>query len=290
MSRAVAIVSFVSVLCQLSFAANDSEVLARGEFLAHAASCVYCHTNKGESMFSGGVKITTPFGDMYTPNISSHKEKGIGSWSTNDFILAVRLGQRPNKYIGGVYSPAFPYTSYTYMSNEDVAAIFAYIMSQPESDQENLAHDIPWSLNNRLSISAWRMMNFLPFIITTGIYNDKKPATWNHGMYLAEAVFHCTECHTPRDKWTQGLDRLRTFQGSQDKVIKAPAITQQALEERYGFEWSEMEYQDFLAYGYLPDGDMTGGKMMDIVEHGTEKLSVEDQKALVEYLMNPSWD
>ncbi|MBO39613.1 MAG: cytochrome C, partial [Rhodospirillaceae bacterium] len=173
---------------------KTAQRLSNGQVLLHAGGCVNCHTdyeNNG-SLLAGGKKIKTPFGIFYSPNITSDKRHGIGNWSEKDFILAMRKGISPN---GSHYFPAFPYPSFTFLTEKDIKAIKDYIFSLPGTPKPNEPHELTFPFNIRAGQVLWKSLYFTegPFQI-----NPNKSTQWNRGAYLSRAVTHCGECHTRR--------------------------------------------------------------------------------------------
>ena len=266
-------------LCPLSAGAQDgqsSPLVERGEYLMQLSGCRHCHTAEDGEAFAGGRPLETPFGTFYTPNITADDRTGIGAWSETDFVRALRHGETPD---GSHYYPAFPYTSYTRMTDEDARALFAYLRSQPASKRTNREHDLAWYLQWRLAAQAWKWLFFTP-----GEYqpdNARSPA-WNRGAYIAEALAHCGECHTPRN-WFGAPNRELAYAGNPDGPDEelVPNITPDP-ETGIG-DWSRDSLDLFLRFGELPNGEYTAGSM-DYVITGIGKLTETDRAALIDYL------
>lgn len=268
------------LLCQFALAglANAQEALVKqGEYLVRAAGCVSCHTdhdNKG-AFLAGGRALETPFGIFYAPNITSHPTNGIGNWSDQDFLNALRDGISPD---GSHYYPTFPYTSYTRLKDKDIVAIAAYLRSVKSVAQANREHDLPWYLF-RWMIGIWKWLFFEP-----GEYQDitGKDKTYNRGAYLV-TIGHCAECHTPRDD--KGvLDNERFLAGSKQGV-EGEAVPNITPDKETGIgRWSASDLAYFLKVGELPDGDYTGSLMAEVIDDGTGHLRDEDLKSMALYL------
>ncbi len=255
-----------------------SEQAREGEYLLRAAGCVSCHTEKveGAAFLAGGRAIDTPFGVFYGPNITPDPETGIGLWSERDFARALRYGIRPN---GGHYYPAFPYTSYTRMRDDDVAAIWAYLRTVEPVRRENRGHELAWYAGFRPGLRFWRFLHFRP-----GEFQADPNATaeWNRGAYLSQAAAHCAECHSPRTR-TGGLDPERLYAGGRlGGGDVAPNITPDR-DTGIG-RWRAGHLVRYLDLGMDPDGDFAGGAMGDVIGEGTSHLTDEDRRALVIYL------
>lgn len=247
----------------------------RGEYIAKAAGCKGCHTEdrKDATPYAGGRALESPFGTFYGPNITPHPEAGIGLWSEADFLRALHEGRRPD---GAHYYPAFPYPSFTQISDADARDLWAYLRTLPSSDRRNREHDLTFPANLRFGIRIWKLLYFNPgrFAADAG----RKPEV-NRGAYLANALGHCGECHTPRN-WLGGPDRSRHFGGA--KLAdggSAPNLTPARLKK-----WDDAELKEFLAFGLTPDGDVVGDTMGEVIRNTTGRLTPADLSALVAYL------
>ncbi|NKB79943.1 c-type cytochrome [Ochrobactrum daejeonense] len=169
---------------------NQMATLAkRGAYIAVAADCYACHTTKGGAP-AGGLPVATPFGTIYSTNISSDKENGIGNWTRSDFHRAVRDGIGPN---GHLY-PAMPYVSYRKMTPQDVDALYAYFMTRAPMKVANRNNELVFPFNVRQAMTFWNLLN-LPAEATTE--DSSRSTVWNRGRHLVDALAHCGECHTP---------------------------------------------------------------------------------------------
>jgi len=253
--------------------------VARGELLFHVGGCGNCHTdtpNQGAA-FAGGRALETPFGTFRTPNISPDPEHGIGRWSDADFLKAMREGVSPG---GSPYYPAFPYVAYTGMTDDDILSIKAYIDTLEPVAEPSPPHALGFPFNQRWGMWLWRWLNFEPGPFEP---DPGKSEAWNRGRYLAEAVAHCGECHTPRG-FDGSLDRDRWMAGTRDgpEGDMAPNITPHA---GTGIgAWSDGDLDFVLSDGLTVDGDVVGSVMYDVVEDGTSRLSADDRKAIIAYL------
>lgn len=258
----------------------DQAQLDRGAYLFSAADCGACHTNvkaKGP-MLAGGRPLKTPFGTFYTPNITPDPQTGIGRWSDADFTLALRRGVSPGN---DHYFPVFPYGSFTKMTDQDILDLKAYIFSLPPVSQANREHDIDFPFGWRFSVWFWKQLNF-----TEGpmVPDAARSPEWNRGAYLAEALAHCGECHTPRG-WFGGLETSLAMSGTTDgpEGQKVPNITP---DKDTGIgSWSPKDVVRVLRTGQLPDGDFVGSVMGEVV-NGTSKLTDADRQAIAVYLQS----
>lgn len=247
----------------------------RGEYLAKAAGCVGCHTltTKDAPAFAGGRALKTPFGTFYGPNITPHPEAGIGKWTEGDFMRAMRLGERPD---GSSYFPAFPYPSFTGISDEDLRHLWAYLRALPPNGRANQPHDLGFPYGWRPLVAIWKWLYFTPGPLAgDGALNAEQ----NRGRYLVQALGHCGECHTPRN-FLGGPKKDRLLgggKGPEDK--KVPNLTPTRLKS-----WSDAELKQFLLTGDTPDGDSANETMAEVIRNTTSQLTAEDLQALMVYL------
>jgi mono/diheme cytochrome c family protein len=251
---------------------------ARGAYLANAADCTSCHTDRehGGRPYAGGRAIPTPFGTFYSPNITPDPETGIGRWSDAQFLRALRFGVGPD---GRNYYPAFPYTSFTRITDEDVLAIKAYLFSLPPVRQTDRpqALSFPYSWRPLLTLWKWLYFRSGPFRP-----DPAKSATFNRGAYLVNALAHCGECHTPRN-WLGAMEQDRFLAGTPagpgGKTV--PNITS---DPRSGIgKWSVDDIATLLKTGEKPDGDFIGGAMGEVVD-STARLTDADRHAIAVYI------
>ncbi len=166
--------------------ADAPDIVARGEYLARAGDCVVCHTGPGEKPFSGGLKMATPLGAIYTTNITPDKDTGIGNDTFEDFERAMRRGTAKD---GHHLYPAMPYPSYAKVSDEDLRALYAFFMQSVKPvARQNSKTEIPWPLNMRWPLAIWDVV-FTPKLGYTP--NAARDAQWNRGAYLVEGFGHC---------------------------------------------------------------------------------------------------
>ena len=272
--------TLAQALVGLLLAAVSGSVLAqgdakRGEYLANAGGCVGCHTEekKDAVRFAGGRALQTPFGTFYGPNITPHPEAGIGRWSEADFVRAMRQGVRPD---GANYFPAFPYPSYTKVSDADLRDLWAYLRSLAPSPQASRPHDLGFAYRWRFPVTAWKWLYFTPGPFTA---DPKASAAVNRGAYLVQALGHCGECHTPRTA-LGGPKRDRSLAGGKGPEGKTvPNLTPTRLKGS-----SDKDLKDLLTTGLKPDGDVPAKAMAEVIENTTSKLSPEDLSAVIAYL------
>ncbi len=249
--------------------ADDSSLIQRGEYLSKAADCVACHTTEGGKPFAGGLAFKTPMGTLYSPNITPDPQTGIGHWTDQDFLNALHKGIGKN---GEHLYPAFPYTSFASLSDDDVKAIRAYLMSLPAVSQPNKANQMPFPFNQRYLMAAWNLLNFHP---------QKIDPQQDRGQYLAVALGHCAECHSPRTL-TMGTDSSRYLGGGSVDGWTAFNITPD-VNSGIG-QWSVDEIKTYLKTGNLAGKAQAAGPMAEVVRNSTQYMSDSDLTALAQYL------
>jgi mono/diheme cytochrome c family protein len=253
----------------------NADQIKRGEYLARAADCEVCHTAPGGAAYAGGLAFSLPFGTLYSTNITADKETGIGDYSDADFLNAVQRGIRKD---GARLYPAMPYTSYTYMTDGDVLAIKAYLLSRPAVHATNRADTLGFPYNQRWSMIFWSAF-FSPNSRFTP--NAAQSAQWNRGAYLAEALAHCGECHTPRNL-AFALNNRKKFAGAETAGWQAFNITS---DKATGIGvWSDDEVSAYLSKGHALDRGTAAGPMGEAVDQSFSHMSASDIGALVVYV------
>jgi mono/diheme cytochrome c family protein len=253
----------------------SADPVKRGEYLARAADCMVCHTAPGGARYAGGLEIRLPFGAIYTTNITPDKDTGIGKYSDADFLNAVQRGIRPD---GARLYPAMPYPSYTFMTDADALAIKAYLFSLPGVHAENRADTFTLPFNQRWSMIFWSMA-FNPNTRFTP--NTARSPEWNRGAYLAEALAHCGECHTPRNL-AQALNNRKKYAGAVTAGWKAFNISS---DKDTGIgSWSDDEVAAYLATGHAKSRGTAAGPMGEAVDQSFSAMTSSDIHALVAYV------
>ncbi|MGC2716992.1 MAG: cytochrome c [Pseudolabrys sp.] len=254
---------------------TKADIVKRGEYLAKAADCMVCHTAPGGADYAGGLAFPLPFGTLYSTNITADKDTGIGNYSDHDFLDAVQRGIRKD---GARLYPAMPYTSYTFMTDADVLAIKAYLLSLPAVPRQNQRDTLQFPFNQRWSMIFWSLA-FNPN--TRFAPNTEKSAEWNRGAYIAEALAHCGDCHTPRNL-AFALDNRRKFGGAVAAGWRAYDITS---DKGTGIgSWSDEEVFAYLAKGHATGRGTASGPMGEAVDHSFSQMDPADIRALVTYL------
>lgn len=252
---------------------SSPEQIARGRYLAHAADCAACHTANGGAPFAGGVKLQSQFGTFYGTNITPDTKYGIGSYSADDFYAVLHEGKSPN---GKLY-PAMPYTSYRQITREDSDALYAYLMAQKPAAVPSVKPVLSFPYNVRFAVRFWDML-FLNDTLPDA--SQGQSADWTRRRYLANALGHCAECHTPRGAFGQ-LQDAKTLQGEALGRVGAPDITPQALAAR---GWNAADLQTFFATGVARQGSAYG-EMHPVIYLSTQHLDSNDLRALATYLL-----
>jgi len=259
-----------------AFAPTDS-LIARGAYLARAGNCMACHTARGGASYAGGLGIATPFGTVYTSNLTPDANTGIGSWSSGHFWRAMHNGRSKS---GRLLYPAFPYTSYTQVTREDSDAIFAYLRSQPAVTLPNRPHALDFPFSSQAALAVWRALYFQP-----GVYqpNTSRNAEWNRGAYLVGGLGHCSACHSPRDA-LGGSNQSLALAGGLIPMQNwyAPSLTSRT-QAGVG-HWDRERIVQLLQTGVAP-GASVSGPMAEVVLRSTQYLSTPDLNAMANYLM-----
>jgi mono/diheme cytochrome c family protein len=247
----------------------------RGQYLAKAGGCVGCHTEEkqGAVAFAGGRALKTPFGIFYGPNITPDRKAGIGAWSEADFFKAMRLGVRPD---GAHYFPAFPYPSFTRITDADLADLWAYLRSLPPASRASQAHDLRFPFGFRFLLWGWKWLFFKP---GPWVPDAARSASLNRGAYLTDALGHCGECHTPRN-FLGGPKKSRYLAGAKlPDGGTASNLTPTRLKKR-----ADGDLKEFLQSGLTPDGDVVAETMGEVIRNTTSQLTSADLDAVMAYL------
>jgi mono/diheme cytochrome c family protein len=257
------------------FELASADAAAKGAYIARMADCAACHTAKGGLPFAGGRPFVLSFGTIYTPNLTPDPETGIGKWTDTDFLNAVHRGIAPD---GSRYYPAFPYPSYTLLTDQDVLAIKAHLFSLKPVRQAKKANTFAFPFNQRWLMTIWASL-FNPDHRFRPVQGQS--AEWNRGAYLVEAAGHCGECHTPRNLM-QALDQRRRFAGGVAEGWNAYNIS---ADQVSGIgDWSAEELAAYLSTGHAKGRGVASGPMAEAVELSLSALTRSDIAAIVTYL------
>jgi mono/diheme cytochrome c family protein len=251
------------------------ELIARGEYLVRAADCAACHNSPDGKAFAGGLAFKLPFGTIYSTNITADRETGIGTWSDDEFVLALHQGIAKD---GSHLYPAFPYTSYTGLSRNDIVAIKAYLFSLPAVHAPARRNELWFPFNQRWTMAFWNLVfldqhRFRP--------DPRSDDSANRGQYLATALGHCGECHTPRNiGFAMALSKQ--FSGAMLQGWHAYNITS---DKAYGIgDWSDKQIADYLSSGHSMGRGSAAGPMAEAVANSLQYLTGHDVASLVAYL------
>ncbi len=254
-------------------AAFAPDLVEKGELLAAIGDCTVCHTAPGGEPYAGGLALPTPFGTIHSTNITPDAETGIGAWSRDAFRRAMHQGVDRE---GGYLYPAFPYDHFTRVSDADIEAIYAYLMSQPAVKAEPKPNALGFPYNQRILMAGW---NFL-FLDDRRFATDAaKSEAWNRGAYLAEGLGHCGACHTPRNGFG-AVEKERHLAGGEAEGWHAPALDKASPAP---LPWTEDALVNYFLDGWDGDHGIAGGPMTPVVD-ALAAISEEDAYALAEYL------
>jgi len=252
------------------------ETIRRGEYLARVGDCVACHTKHGGQAFAGGFAMPTPFGTLYSPNITPDREFGIGDWTADDFYKMMHTGRSRS---GALLYPAMPFPAYTKVTRQDSDAIFAYLSSLKPLREPNRVNELRFPYNNRSLLIGWRALFF-----SEGQFvpDPKQSREWNRGAYLVDGLGHCGTCHTAINALGGSSDE-RAFAGGLIPMQNwyAPSLT---LNTEAGLgNWS---LQDII--GLLQDGVSSRGAvygpMAEVVHNSLQYMTDADARAMAVYL------
>ncbi len=250
--------------------ANFRENIENGAYVFNASGCAGCHMSPGSTNrmeLGGGKPFQTAFGTFYAPNVSMSTSYGLGSWTLSDFNDAVRNGVSPQ---GNHYFPSFPYTAYSRMKDKDIVDLWSYWQTLPSIDVANIKHDLDFPFTLRKGIWFWKKA----YLKREWVFEEADP----RGVYLVEALAHCGECHTPRNK-LGGLTIGSWMEGAKNPVGagRIPNILSSTR------EWSLEDIEEYLLSGFTPEFDTAGGIMVEVIE-STALLRPEDRKAIAKYV------
>lgn len=252
-----------------------------GVYLARAGGCIACHTDfkSGGAPLAGGVELETPFGALYSPNLTTDAEAGIGSWTVEEFAVAVRQGIAPD---GSPYYPAFPYPFYMNFTDQEIVDLWAAFRTVTANDTPSRPPEMTFPFDQRWGMKLWRAA-FLEPPRTEPV--SGKGAVWNRGRELVEGAAHCAACHTGRNLAGARKSDSEHFKGNDSLPggDKAPAIDAPTLRAR-GWDVESLAFA--MRSGIMPDGDVFGGGMGEVVTYGTGFLSDVDRTAIATYLMD----
>lgn len=261
---------------------DQAELVERGKYLVTAGNCASCHTSRGGGFMAGGLAFQTPFGTMYSTNISPDPETGIGAWSDREFLNSMRYGLRPN---GEHLYPAFPYTAFTKVSDGDIAAMYAYLQSIPAVKQSPPQNELSFPFNIRGLLPFWKFL-----YLDAGEFepNEAESEAWNRGAYLVEALGHCSACHSPRNALgaektalaLSGGEYLDRVESDKYRPWSAPNLT--SSDRGLGL-WSTDNIADYL-HTSRNEFIESFGPMNEVIMNSTRHLNEADVDNMAVYL------
>ena len=258
-------------------ASFDSSLVERGEALAGLGNCGVCHTTQGGSPYSGGLALPTPFGTIYTTNITPDAETGIGTWSEEAFIRAMHHGIDRE---GNQLYPAFPYDYFAKVTEDDLRAIYAYLMSQEPVLAEIPENELGFPYNMRLLLEGW---NFL--FLEDGAFepDPERDEEWNRGAYIVEGLGHCGACHSPRNRFgAVARGEPKAYAGARAEGWYVPPLDETTPAP---IPWTQIALVNYLIDGWDSDHGIAAGPMRPVVDDLYEQ-SEDDVFAIAAYVMS----
>lgn len=251
----------------------SEDAIERGRYLSKAGNCLACHTSPGAAEYSGGRAIPTPFGEVYSSNLTPDSATGLGDWTADDFWQALHHGKSRS---GRSLYPAFPYPSYSLVTRDDSDALFAYLQSLSPVTQSPPSQNLRFPYNTQLALNIWRGLYFNPAVFNV---DPQQSDTWNRGAYLVQGLGHCGACHTPRGM-LGNTDRSLPLAGTTVEGLGwyAPALAQGPLSP------SEQGALIELLKTGINQRLVMSGPMAEVVSHSLQYLDHDNLAAMIEYL------
>lgn len=252
--------------------AGDFRIISRGAELAAIGDCATCHTTSSGKSYAGGLPIATPFGTIYSTNITPDAETGIGKWSEAAFHRSMREGvDREGQHL----YPAFPYDHFTHTTDDDIHAIYAFLMSQPAVHNVPPDNQLTFPLGFRPLLAGWKLL-FLDQGLLKPV--SGKDAEWNRGRYLAEGLGHCGACHTPRN-FLGAENKGKAFTGATAEGWFAPSLKAR--------KWTADELTEYLSTGWQASHGVAAGPMAGVV-NDLRQAPASDVHAIAVYIASLS--
>jgi mono/diheme cytochrome c family protein len=254
-------------------AAFDPALVKRGRELAAIGNCNDCHTVRGGKSFAGGLPVPTPFGTIYSSNITPDAATGIGRWPEDAFRRAMRSGVNRD---GQHLYPTFPYDHFTNVSDQDDAALYAFLMTRPAVNAPARANELSFPLDQRFVIAGWKLL-----FLRRGSYQPDRSqsAEWNRGAYLVEGLAHCGACHTPRNGLGAERPNAQFAGGDVDNWQAYPINAQSPAP----VPWDADALYSYLRQGFHPDHGTARGPMAEVVSN-LSSVSESDVRAIAVYM------
>ena len=255
---------------------DRAALVARGEYLARAGNCMACHTAPGGTPWAGGRAMDTPFGTIYTSNLTPDPTTGLGQWTADDFWKALHEGRARD---GRLLYPAFPYTSYTRVTRADADAIWAWLQTLPPVERPNRPHALRFPYDTQAALLAWRALYFKPGVF---VADATRSEDWNRGAYLVQGLGHCSACHAPRNALGASSDPGALAGGLMPvQNWYAPSLT--SPHEAGVADWAKDDIVALLRDGVSGNATVAG-PMAEVVFGSTQYLSAADLDAMAVYL------
>ena len=252
--------------------------IERGQYLARVGNCIACHSARGSAPMAGGRRIDTPFGSVFSSNLTPDSATGLGQWSTDDFWQALHHGRSRN---GRLLVPAFPYNHTSVITREDSDALLAWLQSLPAVQQSPTPHTLVWPVGTQPALAVWRSLFFKP---TPFVADSRQSAEWNRGAYLVQGLGHCAACHSPRNA-LGASGPVDDLSGGLMPIVNwyAPDLTS---DRETGLASTPLaEIVRLLQTGTSAQAQ-TSGPMAEVVQHGTQYMSTSDLQAMATYLQS----
>ncbi len=256
----------------LDGASFDTALVRSGKAMVGMGACAVCHTAHGGEPFAGGLPLPTPFGTIYSTNITPDPETGIGSWSEEAFLRAMREGvDRRGRHL----YPAFPYDHFRLMTDGDIRAAYAYLMTIDPVNREASPNELGFPFNVRTLLAGWKLL----FLESGELEPDPdRSEEWNRGAYLAEGVAHCGACHSPRNVFGAVI-RSAAYSGGEAEHWHAPALDASSPTP---IPWSQLQLVNYLFDGWDEEHGIAAGPMAPVVNHLYDQ-SEDDVFAIAAY-------
>ncbi|PUE40493.1 alcohol dehydrogenase [Limnohabitans sp. Hippo3] len=261
----------------LTAPATEAQI-EQGRYLALAGNCMACHTTRGGTPFAGGRRIDTPFGGVYSSNLTPDPETGLGRWTAQDFWQAMHRGRSKD---GRLLAPAFPYNHTSVITRQDSDAIFAWLRTLPPVVQAQPAHNLVWPVGTQPALAVWRSLFFEPSPFQV---NKAQTAEWNRGAYLVQGLGHCAACHSPRNA-LGASGAVNDLSGGLMPVVNwyAPDLTR---DTESGMASTPLAEIVRLLRTGASNTAQTSGPMGEVVQHSLQHLNETDLQAMAVYLQS----